>query len=377
MTKQKNSGMMSEDMKEKLATLSERERKYFMSMWPKSGVLYITAKPGVAKSAIAKSIATKMGFHYEDIRLSMADETDFKFPFLSDEQSDGEKIKVSGYAVPDWAFKANQQKTIIHFEELNRAPLFVRNAALQILLERQIGSFKFNDNVLMMASGNLGEEDGTDVEEFDAALNNRLLHYHHTLGADEWIQNFAEENVHPLIVSFIKNYKEKLYQPPTENTKAYATPRSWTFLSDQITKNFGFDSDPREFMPYVQEIAHSIIGNSAQRFITYCQDMINISIKDILDRYDKVKGDIEKYNRDKKSELLQSLKEYKLVDLNEKQLKNAAAFLKTISDDEMTSYLLYVVDYVKDTKNPKVKEWLKSNFTEALLSIKQHNNNQD
>jgi hypothetical protein len=37
------------------------------------------------------------------------------------------------------------------------------------LLEREIGTaFKFNDNVLMMSSGNLGDEDGTDVEEFDS-----------------------------------------------------------------------------------------------------------------------------------------------------------------------------------------------------------------
>jgi hypothetical protein len=27
-----------------------------------------------------------------------------------------------------------------------------------------------------MSSGNLGDEDGTDVEEFDSALNNRLIH---------------------------------------------------------------------------------------------------------------------------------------------------------------------------------------------------------
>ena len=38
-----------------------------------------------------------------------------------------------------------------------------------MLHERGIGTeFKFNDNVLMIASGNLGDEDGTDVEEFDS-----------------------------------------------------------------------------------------------------------------------------------------------------------------------------------------------------------------
>jgi hypothetical protein len=159
--------VMSQEMRDTLSTLTARERKYFMTMWPKSGVLYITSKPGIAKSAIARTIADKMGFRYMDLRLSMADETDFKFPFLKDANYDGKDIKVSGYAVPEWAFESNTQPTIIHFEELNRAPQFVRNAALQILLERQIGDFKFNGTVLMMASGNLGDEDGTRSEDTD------------------------------------------------------------------------------------------------------------------------------------------------------------------------------------------------------------------
>ena len=107
--------VMSQEMRDSLSTLTARERKYFMTMWPKSGVLYITSKPGIAKSAIARTIAEKMGFRYMDMRLSMSEESDFKFPFLKDANYDGKDIKVSGYAVPEWAFESNQQPTIIHF----------------------------------------------------------------------------------------------------------------------------------------------------------------------------------------------------------------------------------------------------------------------
>jgi hypothetical protein len=307
-----------------------------------------------------------------DMRLSMSEESDFKFPYLKDQNYDGKSIKVSGYAVPEWAFESNQQPTIIHFEELNRAPQFVRNAALQILLERQIGDFKFNDNVLMMASGNLGDEDGTDVEEFDNALNNRLIHFSHTLGADEWIDNFAKDNVHGVIVSYIKAYPEKLYQNPTENTKAYATPRSWTFLSDFITENFGKDASPKDFLPYIQEIAHAYIGNSAQRFLQYCQEMVNISIKDIIDRYDQIEKELDKYNRDKNSELINSLKEYEIKKFSDKQLANVSKFLKRVGEDELTAYLLHVLDNVPDVSDPKVKKFMQ-NFKDVLLNIKRIN----
>jgi len=364
--------IMPQEIRERMNTLTPRERKYFMTMWPKSGVLYITSKPGVAKSAIARSIADKMGFKYLDVRLAMSDETDFKFPFLKDAEYKGNIFKVSGYAVPEWAFESNNQPTIIHFEELNRAPQFVRNAALQILLERQIGEFKFNNTVLMMASGNLGDEDGTDVEEFDNALNNRLIHFSHTLGANEWVDNFGKTNCHPTIVSYIRAYPEKLYQNPTENTKAYATPRSWLFLSDFITKNFGMECSPREFLPYLQEVAHGYIGNGAQRFLQYCQEMVNITIQDIIDRYDKVEKELDKYNRDKNSELIQSLKEFDIKKFTEKQLDNVTKFLKRVSDDELTAYLLHILDNVADVADPKIKKFMQ-NFRDVLVNIKRIN----
>jgi hypothetical protein len=368
----KDFSKMPDQIKERMETLTDRERKYFMTMWPKSGVLFITSKPGIAKSAIARSIADKMGFDYLDVRLSMSDETDFKFPFLKDRDYKGNIFKVTGSAIPDWAFEANSRPTIIHFEELNRAPQFVRNAALQILLERQIGQFQFNDSVLMMSSGNLGDEDGTDVEEFDNALNNRLIHFNHTLGADEWIENFAKENCHSSVVSFIKAYPEKLYQNPTENSKAYATPRSWTFLSNFITRNFGKDASPRVFLPTLQEVAHGYIGNGAQRFLQYCQEMVNITIQDIIDRFDKVEKELDKYNRDKNSELIQSLKEYDIKKLSDKQLENVTKFLKRVGHDELTAYLLHVLDNVPDVSDPKIKKFMQT-FKDVLVNIKRIN----
>lgn len=370
MTELLKNDITSQPFFEKLVNLTEREDKYFRIMWAKSGVLYITSKPGIAKSAISRSIADKMGFKYMDVRLSMVDETDVGlYPNVS--TVDG--IKCLDFVVPRWAMEANKQPTIIHFEELNRASLPVRNAALQILLERQIGvDFKFNDTVLMMCSGNLGDEDGTDVEEFDNALNNRLIHYSHTLGADEWINNFASEKVHGLIVSYIKSYPEKLYQNPTENTKAYATPRSWTFLSDFIIKNYGKDASPKAFLPLLREIAHSYIGNGAQRFLQYCEEMINISIQDILDRYDQVAKDLDKYNRDKNSELIQALKEFDISKLSEKQIDNVTKFLKRVGDDELTAYLLHVLDNVPDVSSPKIKKFMVS-FKDVLINIKRIN----
>ena len=369
----KNTGSLPQEMAEKLNLLTPKERKYFAIMWAKYGVLNITSKPGVAKSAIGLSIANKMGFRYIDIRLSMVDETDVGlYPAVSEVEVDGKLVKCLDFVVPRWAIEANRQPTIIHFEELNRASQQVRNAALQMLLERQIGmDFKFNDNVLMMSSGNLGDEDGTDVEEFDAALNNRLIHISHTLDVEEWLGNFASEKCHKLITSFIKAHPEQMYKT-SDNAKGYATPRSWTMLSKFITENWGMEASPREFLPLLKEVASGYIGNSAMKFIQYCEDMLNISIQDVLNNYDGIKKDLEKYNRDKNSELIQSLKEIDITKLSDKQLANAVKFLKNVGDDEKTAYLLFILDNIADVTNPKLKKFLLE-FEDLLRTIKKIN----
>ena len=360
---------MSDDIKQKVSTLTKREQTYFKQMWPKSGVLYITSKPGVAKSAIARNIALQMGYAYHDVRLAMVDETDVGL-FPDKVEIDGHKCL--DFVVPRWAIEANKRPTIIHFEELNRATLQVRNAALQILLERAIGTdFKFNEGVLMIASGNLGDEDGTDVEEFDTALNGRLIHVKHTLGKDEWIKGFAEENVHPIIVSFIESNPEFLYKDPTDDgPKAYASPRTWTFLSDYIIGNYGIKSNPKEFVKDLMYVASSYVGNSAKKFTQYCEEQINLNINDIINRFDEVEADLAKYNRDKTSELIQSLKNKDIESMTDFQRENITKFLNKVGQDELMDYLLGILDIAsKDVETPNIKKFLRQ-YSEVLLKTK-------
>lgn len=370
-------------------SLSDREKKYYKMMNAKSGVLYITSAPGYAKSAIMRSIANKMGFQYFDIRLSMVDETDVGlFPTVDEININNTNQKMLAHVAPKWAYMANTKPTVIHFEELNRSTLAVRNAALQMLLEREIGAFfKFNDNVMMCASGNLGEEDGTDVEEFDQALNNRLIHIEHQLPYPEWVDQYATDNVCPVIVQFLKTHTEHYYKKPDERNqrnKAYATPRSWTFLSDYIFQNFGewvtrldnngnviknndgsdkmFKKFPniRTWINDIKEIGHGYVGASNARFIRYCEDTLKITLDDVLDRFDDIEDDVKNFNRDKKSELLANMKERKISQLKAKQQENLVKFLQTISDDEIIAYLLHVLDVEytlsEDTKDNKAAE---------------------
>ena len=222
-----------------LSALTEKQLRYWRMIYPQSGVLFLMSEPGIAKSATLRDLAEKIihiptgkNLQYLDLRLAMLDETDvglFPDKGTATVTINGEKVEktVLDHIAPRWAYLSNEVPTLIHFEELNRAPLAVRNAALQILLEREIGyDFKFNNSVFMVSTGNLGEEDGTDVEEFDSALNGRLIHYKHTLSLDEWIKYYANDNVNSSIINYLQKHIDKFYigkKARSENDNVYAS----------------------------------------------------------------------------------------------------------------------------------------------------------
>ena len=237
---------------------------------------------------------------YFDIRLSQIDETEVgMFPKVIDVEINGKKDYALKHIVPEWCHMANEKPSLVNFEELNRASLSVRNAALQLFLEREIGyNFKFNDNVFMVATGNLGEEDGTMVEEFDKALNGRLIQLNHTLSINEWCIGFAYDNIQPFIIDFIKAKPEYYYDDNiSENSSydSYPSPRSWTFLSDYITKWYGDKVNVNnDIIKDIINVSPSYVGKASIALINYLNEGLIININDIINDYKNAKKKITK-----------------------------------------------------------------------------------
>lgn len=392
---------------EKLNKLSERERLY-LDILMSGNSLYLRGKPGMAKSAIGLSICNKIGIKYVDKRLSQIDETDIGlYPVLNDAYTKLEKlgklkdlgyltvdefesikkplllsiknsqIELLHFAIPDWAFSANIEPTFIHLEELNRANQHVRNAALQLLNERQIGDLKLNDNVLLMSSGNLGEADGTEVDEMDLALSNRLVILDHDLPYEEWISEYAQFHVWNIIIDYIRANAGEYYKMPNDKEIRYATPRSWTNLSKFIKFKLGKDPKLEEVIPLIMNngVGRGFIGNSITNFIRYCQEVSNININDILIRWTEVKNEVAKFNRARISELISNLKYMDLMTLEDVQIKNLLKFLTSLrgagNDDELTSYIVHLLDHTNE-KNYDVHQIIFKHFEEKVKGLKEH-----
>jgi len=319
--------------------LTKKQKLFWSIMRTNSGVLHILGKPGISKSSQCETIAKKLGYQYMDIRLSMVDETEVGlYPYRK--TIDGQETL--SYAVPEWAILANKQPTIVNFDEMKRASLAVRNAALQILLERRIGPFfKFNNNVHFVITDNLGREDGTDVDQFDAALNNRLIHYEFNLTFDEWVQDFAGERIVPEILKFLEKNLEYFYHRSDKGEKsaAYATPRSWTFLSDWIKTNITEDMSREEKLNLLSQVAPCYIGSAAVKFIDFLATEKELTLEDICKARGakQIETMLKEYNRDKKSELVKSIQDAgdELFKRPKKELQNIGRFFAQCDLDEI------------------------------------------
>jgi len=146
---------------------------------------------------------------------------------------------------------------------------------------------------------------------------------------------------------------------------SYASPRTWTFLSDAVKSIYGENPRVSEYKNFVLTVGSSYVGASASRFVKYLDEMSNISVNDIVEKFSTVKKDVQKFNRDRKSEILNELKKFEVKELNKKQLSNIGGFVKLLDEDEQVGYLNFLIDEDKqisevDIKsNAKIKEFLR------------------
>lgn len=338
--------------------LTKKELMYWMMIRTHGAVPYLIGRPGDAKTAILRSIADKLGLQLIDLRLSQIDEV--VVTGLPTEDKNGESFS---FKVPAWALKANSAPTLIVFEEVNRARLEQRNAAMQIWAEREVGmNLKLNKTVFMAATGNLGDEDGSDVEMLESAQKGRLATIRHSLTIKDWEDGFAKENVHPLVLSFVNAQPQYFYKYEGDEADAYASPRSWTYLSNFIKTNFGDKNvNYSSLKDAMLMVGKAYVGSSINPFIRYIEQLEQFTIQDILKDYDAVRPMVKKFTRPQISEFLTNLAEINVEKLKDSEVDNIIKFTKDIkNDDELMNYFIKLVHAMQISSMEKDKNSIKN-----------------
>ena len=196
---------------------------------------FLWGPPGIGKSDLVKQIADEAGREVIDVRLALWEPTDIKgIPYYNAEQ--GKMV----WAPPSELPTNPDSKAIIFLDELNSAPPAVQAAAYQLVLNRRVGTYELPKGVDVVAAGNREGDRGVTYR-MPAPLANRFLHLEMKVDFDDW-QDWATLNkVHPEVVGYVGFAKQDLNDfDPKSPSKSFATPRSWSFVSDLLNDE---DSD--------------------------------------------------------------------------------------------------------------------------------------
>ena len=195
--------------------------------------IFLWGPPGIGKSDIIKQIGTELGAHVIDIRLSLWEPTDIKgIPYFDANTS--RMNWAPPIELPDAEMAAKHDKIVLFMDEMNSAAPAVQAAAYQLVLNRRVGTYTLPDNVFIVAAGNREADKGVTYR-MPAPLANRFVHLEMAVDWDDWFSWAADNRIHKDVVGFLTFSKQDLYDfDPKSGSKAFATPRSWSFVSELL-----------------------------------------------------------------------------------------------------------------------------------------------
>lgn len=234
--------------------------------------------PGVGKSDVVRQIAKQRGIELIDLRLSQLDPVD-----LRGVPSVDTKKHITSWNTP--SFLPTDGKGILFLDEINSAAQATQAAAYQLVLDRKLGDYVMPPGWAIIAAGNRST-DRAIVNQMSTALKNRFTHLNYEVNNDDWCDWALRSNIAVEVLGFIRfrpmllnefeqrndSKEERERVQRLKDAQAFATPRSWEFLSKVVQQKPSADIE--------YELYTGIVGEGAAAefmgYLKYYRDLPNL-----------------------------------------------------------------------------------------------------
>ena len=212
---------------------TEEARNSLLKCFDKKRPVFLWGPPGIGKSELVASVTEDLKGYMYDLRLGQMDPTDIRgIPFYN--KDTGVMDWAPPIDLPDEATCKKYPTVVLFLDEMNSAAPAVQAAAYQLILNRRVGKYHLPDNVVMVAAGNRESDKGVTYR-MPTPLANRFIHQELRVNFESWEKWAVENKIHKDVVGYIASAKQDLYDfDPKGASRSFATPRSWTFVSEML-----------------------------------------------------------------------------------------------------------------------------------------------
>ena len=227
-------------MSETRTVTSVQARRSLLKAFKKQRPLFLWGPPGIGKSELVADITEELGGYMIDLRLGQMEPTDIRgIPFYNKEI--GKMDWAEPIDLPTEELASQYPIVVLFMDELNSSAPSVQAASYQLILNRGIGKYKLPKNVVMVAAGNRESDKGVTYR-MPTPLANRFIHQEMKCDFASWQEWAVNKNIHKDVVGYLSFAKQDLYDFDAKSaSRAFATPRSWTFVSELLEDEDGDD----------------------------------------------------------------------------------------------------------------------------------------
>lgn len=233
---------MASQVSDNLTITSVQARKAILTAFKAKRPIFLWGPPGIGKSEVVAEIAEELGGAVVDLRMAQMEPTDIRgIPFFNKEL--GKMDWAEPVDLPSEEFASQYPVVVLFLDEMNSAPPAVQAAGYQLILNRRVGKYVLPDNVVIVAAGNRDSDKGVTYR-MPMPLANRFLHLEMRPDFTAWQQWAVNKGVHKDVVGYLSFAKNDMYDfDAKSSSRAFATPRSWVFVSDLLQNEDDMDQD--------------------------------------------------------------------------------------------------------------------------------------